>query len=59
MTATLPPVSNKMRDSKRGAIYNILASRKLSREEMVLAMRQHLAQHAPVKNKEVTIISTI
>jgi len=57
-----PSVSNSIRDEKNGITYNVVAYRKLSREEIVLAIKHHRASKKtkkPKKGTTVTIVTII
>ncbi len=57
-----PQVSNPIRDKEKGVTYNVIAYRKLSREEVVLAIRHYHAQKKqkkPKKGTTVTILTII
>ena len=55
-----PQVENKMRDTRRDVRYVILASRKLTREEMLQAIRlyNYEPMHIKVKSGETVTIQT-
>lgn len=57
----MPNVSNPIRDSQRGVVYNVLAYRELSRDERVMAVGYYLSQakKKPKRGTQVTIISII
>jgi hypothetical protein len=57
----MPNVSNPIRDSQRGVVYDILAYRTLSRAERVTAVHYHLSQtkKKPKRGTNVTIVSII
>ena len=53
-------VENKMRDTRRNVLYVILASRKLTREEMLQQIRlyNYEPMHIKVKSGEIVTIQT-
>jgi len=57
-----PRVSNPVRDEEKDVTYNVIAYRKLSREETILAIRHYHAQKntkKPKKGITVTILTII
>lgn len=57
-----PKVSNPIRDEERDITYNVVAYRKLSQEETVLAVRHYLAgkkSKKPKKGSTITILTII
>lgn len=58
----LPRVSNVIRDEEKDITYDVVAYRKLSREEIVFGIRNYLAQKKskkPKRGTKVTIVTII
>lgn len=57
----LPGVPHELRDPRRQVTYVVLAYRKLSRGEVLQAVRMYRAAHRakPAKGSRVTIVTTI
>ena len=57
-----PRVSNPIRDEEKDVTYNVIAYRKLSREEIILAIRHYHAgkkSKKPKKGSTITIVTII
>jgi hypothetical protein len=54
-----PSVSNPIRDEKNGITYNVVAYRKLSREEIVLAIKHYRASKKTKKSKKGTTVTIV
>jgi hypothetical protein len=57
----LPTIQNILRDNENKIIYHVMAYRSLTREELLLAVRNYLAssKKKPKKGSTITIISII